>query len=55
MPTAFVKKIADKNGVSVSDAEAKWEEAKKSVDKSKYSDNRFLLCRGYKNLQIKNA
>ena len=39
MPTGFVKKLADKKGMSVAEAEKKWEEAKSNVDKSKYPDD----------------
>lgn len=33
MPTAYVKKLASKHGISVSDAEAKWEKAKSAAKK----------------------
>ncbi len=39
MPTGFVKKLADKHGMSIGEAEKKWEEAKEAVDKSKYTDD----------------
>ena len=39
MPTAYVQKIANEKGMSIADAEAKWSDAKKAVDKSKYNDD----------------
>lgn len=34
MPTAYVKKLADKAGVSVEQAEKKWDAAKEAASKS---------------------
>ena len=42
MPTGFVKKLADKKGMSVAEAEKKWEEAKSNVDKSMISETSVL-------------
>ena len=39
MPTSFVKKLAKKKGMSIEEAEAKWDKAKDSVDRVKYSDD----------------
>ena len=42
MPTAYVKKMADKHGISVGAAEEKWERAKEAAEKKfKHGSKRF--------------
>ncbi len=39
MPQAYVKKLAEKHGLSLSEAEAKWSKAKKAAEKNGHTDD----------------
>lgn len=50
MPSAYVKKMADKHGISVKEAEDKWDEAKQAAEKQGQGDNYAYTTQIFKNM-----
>lgn len=50
MPSAYVKKLAEKHGMSIDKAEQKWEDAKKAAAKQGQADNHAYITSIFQNM-----
>lgn len=50
MPTPFVAKLAKKHGMSIKDAEGKWDSAKKAAEKQGQGENYAYITDVFKNM-----
>lgn len=55
MPTTFVKKMADKHGLSTDEAEKKWDEAKKKASDEGHDEDYGYVTQIFKNMMGQKA